>query len=200
MQALRYPFAISWGGLITLALFYALFRLVSVPVAATGPIVTQRIDFTHVRKPTAVHPKRSIEKPVRPTLPPKVTRVVITEGPHGPPTIYKPQGPTITEHGRISTTALGKDQDAVPFVRMNPTYPPRAATDGTEGWVKVQFTITATGAVSDLKVVDAEPKGVFEKATLDAVQRWRYSPKVENGVAVERVGVQTVITFKLNSQ
>jgi hypothetical protein len=27
--------------------------------------------------------------------------------------------------------------------------------------------------------------------------RWRYNPRVENGVAVERVGEQTLIRFKL---
>jgi protein TonB len=41
------------------------------------------------------------------------------------------------------------------------------------------------------------PKNIFDDAALKAIARWRYNPKVENGVAVERVGVQTRIVFQL---
>ena len=41
------------------------------------------------------------------------------------------------------------------------------------------------------------PKSIFDDAALKAIARWRYNPKVENGTAVERVGVQTRIVFQL---
>ena len=41
------------------------------------------------------------------------------------------------------------------------------------------------------------PKGVFDAAALKAIARWRYTPKIEGGVPVERVGLQTVIRFQL---
>jgi protein TonB len=63
--------------------------------------------------------------------------------------------------------------------------------------VQVQFTITAAGTVKDAKVVDAEPKNIFDDAALRAIARWRYNPKVQEGVAVERVGVQTIIRFEI---
>ena len=68
---------------------------------------------------------------------------------------------------------------------------------GLEGWVQVQFTITPTGTVEEAVVVNAEPKNIFDDAALKAIARWRYNPKVEGGVAVERVGVQTIIRFQL---
>jgi protein TonB len=61
----------------------------------------------------------------------------------------------------------------------------------------VQFSIGATGAVEDAAVVAAEPRGTFDAAALKAIARWRYSPKIENGMAVKRVGLQTVIRFVL---
>ena len=61
----------------------------------------------------------------------------------------------------------------------------------------MQFTITAAGTVKDAIVVSAEPTDVFDDAALKAIARWRYNPKVENGVQVERVGVQTRILFQL---
>jgi protein TonB len=98
--------------------------------------------------------------------------------------------------GRISLTA-GSDQDVLPLVRISPDYPPRAAARGIEGWVLVQFTITEIGTVKDAIVVDAMPKNMFEDSALKAIARWRYNPRVEGGVAVERVGVQTIIRFVL---
>jgi protein TonB len=86
----------------------------------------------------------------------------------------------------------------VPLVRATPDYPPRAAADGTEGWVQVQFTVTAAGTVRDAEVVASEPGTIFDAAALKAIARWRYNPKVEDGETVERVGLQTVIRFQLD--
>ena len=82
----------------------------------------------------------------------------------------------------------GEDRDAIPIVRVAPEYPPRAIARGIEGWVQVQFTVTTIGTVKDAIVVAAEPRKTFDDAALKAIARWRYNPKVENGVAVERVG------------
>jgi protein TonB len=97
--------------------------------------------------------------------------------------------------GRRGPPQMGQDRDVIPLVRIPPEYPPHSGN--TEGWVKVQFSITETGSVRDAFVVDANPTGVFDAAALKAIARWRYSPKIEGGVAVERVGVQTIIRFEL---
>ena len=61
----------------------------------------------------------------------------------------------------------------------------------------MQFTITETGTVKDAVVVNSDPKDIFDEAALKAIARWRYNPRVEGGVAVQRVGVQTIIRFEL---
>ena len=94
--------------------------------------------------------------------------------------------------------SAGSDRDIIPLVRIVPDYPPRALSRGLEGWVIVQFTITATGTVKDAKVVESS-SSIFEKAALKAILRWRYNPKVEEGVAVERRGVQTKLVFQLEN-
>jgi protein TonB len=63
--------------------------------------------------------------------------------------------------------------------------------------VLVEFTITPSGTVQDPKVLDADPKGLFEDAALKSISRWKYNPKVENGVAVERRGIRVVLRFDL---
>ena len=37
------------------------------------------------------------------------------------------------------------------------------------------------------------------EAALKSIARWRYNPKIEGGVAVDRVGVQTIIRFTLEN-
>ena len=92
----------------------------------------------------------------------------------------------------------GTDRDVIPVVRVPPDYPARAQSRGIEGWVQIQFSVTPTGTVRDPVVVGADPQGIFEDAALKAIARWRYNPRIDGGVAVERVGLQTVIRFELN--
>jgi protein TonB len=65
--------------------------------------------------------------------------------------------------------------------------------------VQVRFTVTAAGTVRDALVVASQPARVFDGAALEAVARWRYNPRVDGGVAVERVGLQALIRFTLEN-
>ena len=65
--------------------------------------------------------------------------------------------------------------------------------------MRVQFSVTSIGTVRDAVVVDSEPDVVFDQAALKAIARWRYNPRVENGEAVERVGLQTLIRFTIEN-
>lgn len=91
----------------------------------------------------------------------------------------------------------GADMDVVPLVRVNPLYPARAQARGVEGWVHLRFTITPQGTTEDIVVLDADPKNYFERAAKNAVRKYKYKPKVENGVPVERPGVEIVISFEM---
>lgn len=96
-----------------------------------------------------------------------------------------------------SLGAGGGDRGVVPLVRVDPDYPPRARQRGIEGYVDVEFTITPVGTVQDPVVIAANPSFVFDRAALRAVRKWKYDPKIENGVPVARPGVQVRIRFEL---
>jgi len=68
--------------------------------------------------------------------------------------------------------------------RVTPVAPPNIPAR-TKGYVVVKFSIGTNGRVSNLEVVDSQPAGVFDDAAQDAVRRWTYEPRKENGVAVE---------------
>ena len=65
-----------------------------------------------------------------------------------------------------------------------PEYPQSAREHGIGGWVDVQFTVQADGALNEVTVVGAQPVGVFEQSALDAVRHWRYQPQLKDGAAV----------------
>lgn len=95
---------------------------------------------------------------------------------------------------QIDQTAEG---DIIPVVVIRPMYPQEAAMDGTEGWVKIEFTITEVGTVKDPKVIDSKPKRIFNREAIRAILKWKFKPRVVDGVAVERRATQ-VIDFNLD--
>jgi TonB family protein len=101
--------------------------------------------------------------------------------------------------GIVSGRALAQDdRDVIPLVRIAPDYPPDALAARLEGFVQLKFTITPNGATRDVVVVKSSSPE-FEASAIVALLRWRYMPRIENGVAVERRGVQTIIRYQLES-
>jgi protein TonB len=93
--------------------------------------------------------------------------------------------------------ALRQDGEATPIVRIDPKYPPQAARDGKEGWVRLSFTINEQGGVEDIEVVDAEPRRIFDREARRALAKWKYKPKIEGGKAVKQFGQTVQLDFKL---
>jgi protein TonB len=197
MSNLRVPFAIVGGALFSSAVFLALYQFISVPLNIGDAVKATVIEFTRQRVDTPLESKRDpkIERPPSPTLPTSGHLIVDTFGGEGGTAIVRPTI-EVAIHDRGAKT-IGVDRDVIPVVRVPPEYPARAQARGQEGWVQIQFNVTPTGTVRDPVVVGAEPKGVFEDAALNAIARWRYNPRVDGGVAVERVGLQTVIRFEM---
>ena len=85
------------------------------------------------------------------------------------------------------------DRDAQPLVRIPPIMPPRA---DKSGHCKVQFDVSAAGAPFNV-VTTYCTSSVFKRSSIKSVQKWKYNPKIVDGLAVARKGVQSQITFKL---
>ena len=80
------------------------------------------------------------------------------------------------------------DGDVIALVRVNPEYPQRAAERGIEGFCTVYFTITALGATRDAYVPEGEANcsnSLFERASIRAIERFKFKPKIVDGNAVE---------------
>jgi protein TonB len=194
--ATRLPIAFVLGLAVATGLFWGLWAMVSGHSGFGELKPAVKIDFTALRHDTETETKREkIVQPKPEKMPeiPQIASQAIGIDSGGVSSVNVSFDTSNLGHG----ISVGSDRDVIPLVRINPEYPSRAQQRGIEGWVQVSFTITPAGTVADQKVVDADPKGLFERAALDAIARWKYNPKVVDGRAMERRGVMVVLTFKL---
>jgi protein TonB len=77
-----------------------------------------------------------------------------------------------------------------------PEFPSKALSQRVSGAVTVEYTVDTNGDPRDVRVIEATPPGVFDKAAVTAVKRWHYDPVIANGGPVE-VPVRTSIRFEL---
>ena len=199
---LRFAFAVGMACLVTFGLFWAMQALVNVGYNLREARAKPNIEFVRLRKDTAPETKkREPPKREKPDAPPPPPQMNVTQS-INPGEAVSDIGPIADTRAEIAeATAVGagagSDRDIVPLVRIDPDYPPRAKQRGIEGWVVLEFTIGPAGNVQDPRVIDANPTAIFDQAALRAVRRWRYNPRLENGVAVSRPGVQVRLRFKL---
>lgn len=93
----------------------------------------------------------------------------------------------------------GADLDTPPraLPRTAPPFPYRARQRNVSGSVTVKLKVLANGSVTDVQILDAEPKGYFEETVLKTVPTWRFEP---GRIAGEPVAswVVTTIQFDLS--
>lgn len=193
------------GIAIGLAITFLLYWLMSVLVAAGRNALTEApkgriVDFVRVPNPPQLRTEQpKPEKPVKPEVAP--------ETPQLQNEAVKPEGNTVNIGSMAIDNDLAVDTSAglsaadgeyLPIVKVAPVYPRRAQSRGIEGWVLLRFTVTETGSVIDPEVIDAEPAGIFDRAAMKAVQRFKYKPRVIDGQARVVTGVEHLITFKLD--
>ncbi|MGR5268157.1 TonB family protein [Vibrio astriarenae] len=100
----------------------------------------------------------------------------------------------------ISAPSFGDfsvNQQVMPLYRVEPRYPAQALRRKMEGYVVMKFTIDPTGKPTDIEVVEAEPRRVFEREAIRALNNWKYQPKVDNGTAVSQPGQTVKLEFQL---
>lgn len=91
------------------------------------------------------------------------------------------------------------DGDYLPLVRVQPQYPRRAQERGVSGYVIVELTVSGDGTVppESVIIIEADPKGYFERAARKAALKFKYKPKIVNGKPQPVTGVRYRFTFDL---
>jgi len=95
--------------------------------------------------------------------------------------------------------ALPIDNQLIIAIGFPPEYPNRALTRGIEGYAVVGFSVSAAGSVFDPYILESEPKGVFDRASLKAIAKFKYRARKVNGRPVSTDGQRYMFTFKLET-
>lgn len=208
------PIIFLMAALINLMLFYFIYRLVTPDHVDLPEYETlQFVDFIRLKRPPKEPEPQRREKPPekpKPEEPPEPKKMV-TPRPNKPrihrPTLRAPDvdlpamhiagGPVLGDFEPAPMESnpgdgLELDMNAVPIFRVEPLYPSRAMRKGIGGVVTVEFIITTTGRVTDPVIIDAKPSGIFDRAVLNAIKKWKFKPRVVNGEAVARRARQAI--------
>jgi protein TonB len=196
----RYAFSIAIGVVVTLSLLFLMQVLIATgKTALTKPRDRAKLEFVRVKRNEALTVEDfTPEKPPKPPEPPPETPPQDMDN-------IDPTAPTINvAPPTVATdTSIGgpggmniAEGDYLPIVRVAPVYPARALSRGLEGYVDMGFTVTTTGTVRD-PVVLFSTSSLFERAAMRAVLKFKYKPRVVDGVPVDVPNVKTRITFKI---
>lgn len=195
------------AGSLALTMTFLLFLGMQALIAGGNDVMTEPakgnvLDFIRLKQEEAVVKKeRKPQKPAKPKEPPPpMTPPQMQQANPNANAVKSSFAADIQEGSGLSggLSLDSGDGDYLPIVKVAAVYPRRAQSRGIEGFVIVEFVVTKTGAVSQAIVVKAEPEGVFDRAALDAVAKFKYKPRVVDGVAMEVAGVQNRITFEID--
>lgn len=79
--------------------------------------------------------------------------------------------------------------------RVEPVTPKIAKKKNIKGWVTLEYHVGLDGQASNVRIISASPKGIFEEAAVDAIRQWRFEPAKQNGHVME-VDATEILKFK----
>ncbi|MFU8831804.1 MAG: energy transducer TonB [Wenzhouxiangella sp.] len=203
MSSMRYVVSVLLAVVVTLAAFYLMHQLIAgsrgqpdtldpPPGIRFGPVeIDERVETRDRRRPPPPPP------PETPPPPPQMEIAQMEQQVREMPQLDMPPldvaitgtGPFLGAFGQVDRTEEG---DIVPLVRIQPQYPREAAMNQIEGWVTLEFTIDETGSVRSPRVIDSRPPRVFDREAVRAILRWKFKPRIQDGVPVARTATQTI--------
>jgi protein TonB len=107
-----------------------------------------------------------------------------------------PQPPPPPPAPRAPVRVGGEIKPPTLIHRVEPIYPPLAAAAMIQGTVILEALVDEQGVVQDVKVLRSI--SVLDRAAIEAVKQWRYSPVILNG-RPERFILTVVLTFRIDA-
>ncbi len=200
----RVLLSVSLAVVTTFGLLYMMHTLVNSdlkvddkPAAAKIPEIRMPDESIEVRYADAA-PDKPPEPEEVPDIPPEPEFAT----PEINPQALNMEAPKLGADINLSLRGLNLDGEYLPIVKVAPQYPRRAAQRGVEGFCTVEFTVTVTGATRDVIVLegtkkDGSPTTMFNSASIKAAKKFKYKPRVEDGVPIEVAGVRNRFVYEM---
>ncbi len=121
------------------------------------------------------------EAPVAPQL--KASELMSSESSQpAPKSEVVPAVSAPTTNNTTETKSQETNSELKPIYSVKPEYPLIAKRRGRNGWVRIELTVKADGAVDNAIVIEAEPEDIFNEAALTAIKEWKFKPKMVNDI------------------
>ncbi|MGI9341292.1 MAG: TonB family protein [Gammaproteobacteria bacterium] len=189
---------------VTSALLFLMQTLIETGRAAlTDAPPVSFAEFVRVKRKEQVETREEKPQKIMPEAKPEaITQTVETDFDDGGLSINIADTLHDVEVGGFGVAAkLGdygiSDAEYMPIVRVVPMYPRQAALLGIEGYVIVSFTVTTTGSVRDVIIVEST-NAIFNRAAAQAAAKFKYKPRLVDGQPVEVHDVHTKLTFEFD--
>lgn len=140
--------------------------------------------------------KKEPPKPKKPPMPPEQTAQQNT-----PMKQIAMRMPNITPDLSLANKSLLGDAqigmgfgdgDVIPLVRMPAQYPSKAKRRNIEGFVKARLEVNVSGTVDSVEIIDAKPRGVFERSAIRALYKYKFKPQIIDGKPQPQTVTQTL--------
>jgi len=197
----RYGVSIVTAAAVTFAVLFTMLTLIATANKDLDESGKRHfVDFVRVERAESSQRKaRKVKKPAAPKAMPQMAQPQTADISDAPSATAIDIGPVAVEMDvDVSSIGIGvSDGEYLPIVKIAPVYPMRALNRGLEGYVIVEFTVTAAGTVRDVVVVDAKPEGIFDKASVAAALKFKYKPRIVNGEPITVEGVRNIFRYNL---
>jgi protein TonB len=194
----RYAFSIVIGACVTFGLLFVMqFMIATGQAAYTESQAYRIVDLVRVERNEVVETREA-----KPEKPPEPEQRPETPTPEYSKDFDSAMAVSVAAPAMDANLSAGKvgfgvsDGEYLPIVKVAPVYPARALARRLEGHVLLEFVVTQTGGVRDVKVIESTAP-LFERPAIEAALKFRYKPRVIDGEAVEVAGVRNMITFTM---
>ncbi len=188
--------ATTLAGIVTAALFLLMHTLIATELPELES--TERIRFDAIMpppKPPELKKTEPAEKPQVPEQMPEWNSPAADLDYAGEALAF---GENFTPDTGIGDIDPGAGSSTiVPVFRIAPDYPASALRRGIEGYVDLIFDVAPSGKTENIRVLAAEPEGVFERAATATLAKWKYKAPVQDGIPYGQKDMTTRISFRL---
>lgn len=204
MNVARVGIAGGLGVVTTFLLLFLMHSLINKDLGEAPQIEETRIADIQMPK-TEIETRYEEVKPERPeepqTPPPNIPEPEF-DAPDANLDGLNMEAPTFDSNIAMNIGGFSGDGEYLPIVKVAPEYPSNAASRGIEGFCTVEFTVTVNGSTKDVVAIDCttkdgRPTTVFNRASIRAAERFKYRPKVVDGVPIEVPGVRNRFVYEL---
>jgi biopolymer transport protein ExbB len=200
-KTLRWIVAPTAAFFITMGLLFLMQTLIETGEPAIQKVVAaEYFEFIRIRRDERIEMRS--EKPTK-IMPEETPEMFVSRLPteleaggiviRYPVAVARPASDRMDFVGQIGDFG-SPDGEFLPLVRVLPIYPAQALRQKLEGWVIVEFTIAETGAVKNARAVESS-HSIFDFAAVRAAEKFKYRPRIHNGIPVAVIGVRVKLTF-----